>query len=245
MRQLFIALTRLCRTGALLLVIASGQVQGQSPFDYKRDFESILKQSLDSSSNYYYPRLLERFERNDSSLTHLEVLALQIGFTGSPDYKPYKTIDAEREIKTLIADKDYAAALKACNDVLATNPLNLTALMEKSFSYIKLEKDSAEFHREKVMRVIGSIVKSGSGTVESPYFVLGPIDGQTLITIVFGASIGAMGSGADPNGYFIDRLEMIKEGKEPRTICFNIDHATKKMFSEEEMKLFEKGEKKK
>lgn len=229
----------------VFLLVLSGHAHGQSDFDYKRDFERILKQSLDSSNNYYYPHLLERFERNDSSLTHAELLALQIGFTGSPNYKPYKTVDAEREIKTLIANKDYSAAFNACNDLLATNPLNLTALMEKSFSNIKLEKDSAEFHREKVMKVIGSIIKSGSGTVESPSFVLGPIDGQTVITIVFGASIGTMGSGADPNGYFLDMLEVIKEGREPRTMCFNIDHATKKMFSEEDMKRFEKGEKKK
>lgn len=75
--------------------------------------------------------------------------------------------------------------------------------------------------------------------MEAPYFVLSPLDGQTLITHVFGASIGSMGSGSDPNGYFLDMLEIVEEGKESRTLCFNIDHATKKMFSEEDMKRIE------
>jgi hypothetical protein len=220
-------------------------VFGQDNFDYHTDFKSILEQSQDSTSSNYYPDLLNRFEENDSTLTVAELLALQIGFTANSNYKPYETITTEREIKSLIGQKKYEDAILVCDKLLKTNPVNFTALMEKSFSYMKLGKESSEFHKEKFMKLLKSVMASGSGTYENAYFVLSPIDGQTMITHIFGGSIGTMGSGADPNGYFVDILEMNKEGKDSITLYFNINHATDNMFSEDDLKKMEESIKKK
>ena len=230
-------MTRTTITIILLTIFSS--VFGQDTFNYHRDFKKILEQSQDKTSDYYYPTLLDRFNKNDSTLTDMEVLALQIGFTADQNYKPYQTTSTEREIKSLIGQKKYEDALAACNKFLKTNPVNFTALMEKSFSYMKLGKDSIEFHKAKFMKLLNSVMASGKGTYENPYFVLSPIDGQTLITHIFGGSIGTMGSGDDPNGYFVDILEMNREGKDPVTLYFNINHATDKMFSEEDLKKME------
>jgi hypothetical protein len=223
----------------LISMIIFSSLFGQEKFDYHKDFKTFLNQSQDSLSVYYYPNLLDRFNKNDSTLTDLDIIALQIGFTNNPNYKPYQTIDKEREIKSLINQKKYGDAVVMCNEFLKTNPINFTALMEKGFAYMKLQNDSALFYKEKFMKVLNSVMASGNGTIDKPYFVLSPIDGQTLITHIFGGSIGMMGSGDDPNGYFVDILEMKKEGKEPRTLYFNINHATEKMFSEEDMKNME------
>lgn len=209
---------------------------GQEGFDYHKDFKRFLERSKDSLSSYYYPNLLDRFNKNDSTLADLDIIALQIGFTNNPNYKPYQTIDMEREIKNLINQKKYKDVLVICNELLKTNPVNFTALMEIGFAYMKLQNDSALLYKAKFMSILNSVMSSGNGTIDKPFFVLSPIDGQTLITHIFGGSIGMMGSGADPNGYFVDILEMKNEGKEPVTLHFNINHATEKMFSEEDMK---------
>jgi len=218
---------------------------GQDKFEYHKDFERILEQSKDSTSNNYYPFLLQRFEANDCTLKKEEVLALQIGFTANANYKPYETISQEREIKNLIREKKYEESISKCNNLLKTNPLNFTALMEKSYSYMKLDMDSSKFHKEKFMKLLKSVLMSGKGTYENPYFVLSPIDGQTIITHIFGNSIGIMGSGDDPNGYFVDILEMLIEGEDSITLYFNINHATVTMFSEEDLKKMEDSHKKK
>jgi hypothetical protein len=223
----------------LISLIFFNSVFGQENFDYHKDFNRLLEQSQDSSSVYFYPKLLDRFYKNDSALTDIDLIALQIGFTIDPNYKPYQTIDTEREIKSLINQNKYNDALLKCNDFLKTNPVNFTALMEKGFVYMKLKNDSALFYKEKFMMILNSIMASGKGTIDKPFFVLSPIDGQTLITHIFGGSIGMMGSGDDPNGYFVDILEMTKEGEEPVTLYFNINHATEKMFSEEDLKNME------
>lgn len=73
--------------------------------------------------------------------------------------------------------------------------------------------------------IVDAILWSGTGSNTHSYFVLSPIDGQTIISYIFGENIGTMGSGDDSNGYFLDMLDMEKEGQETKTLYFNIDHA--------------------
>ncbi|HZH86590.1 MAG TPA: DUF4919 domain-containing protein [Brumimicrobium sp.] len=213
---------------AFLSLFISTTAFGQD-FDYHRDFKDLLSKSKDKSSEYYYPKLLERFNSNDSTLTDKDVIALQIGFTADKNYKPYQTIDKEREILELISDKKYEKAIIECDKLLKTNPVNFTALMEKGFAYMKLNKPDASVHKWRTMKIIHSIMWSGDGTIDRPHFVLSPIDGQTLIRYILGGSIGTMGSGRDKNEYFLDILEMEKDEKSV-TKYFIIQHATDKMF---------------
>lgn len=198
-------------------------------FDYHSEFKVILEKSKDKKSEYYYPKLLERFQSNDSTLTDREVIALQIGVTNLKDYKPYETMTQEREILELVSDKSYEKAIKKCDELLKDNPLNFVALMEKSFCFMKLNKTDALLQKEKFMRVVSSILWSGDGTIEHPIFVLGPADGQFLIRYVLGQDIGLMGSGRDKNGYFLDILEMT-DGVQSKDMHFIIPHATNTMF---------------
>ena len=57
-------------------------------FNYRRDFKSIFDSTQESSSPIYYHKLIRRFLDNDSSLTNPEVLALMIGYTNNPSFKP-------------------------------------------------------------------------------------------------------------------------------------------------------------
>jgi hypothetical protein len=222
----------------ILMIAIFGLSYGQD-FDYHRDFEALLMKSKDSSSTYFYSRLLERFNKLDRTLTNKEMLAFQIGFTDNLNYKPYQSINIEREILDLVKNEKYFEAINECNLFLKTNPVNFTALMEKGFAYMKLNNDSLSFYKEKFLKIYRSIKFSGDGSIEHPYFVLSPLDGQTLIQYLWGGSIGMMGSGNNPDGYFVDILEMKKDGKNPVTLYFNINHAKDKMFSEEDIKNME------
>lgn len=214
---------RIIATSVLLLMCCFAKAQDM--FDYRHDFNLLLKESKDPRSVYYYPLLLQRFNQNDSTLTMREILALQIGFTADPAYKPYETMDAESNIQDLIGQKKYREALHSCNELLQQQPVNFTALMEKSFAMMKLNNDSAAFHKQKFMQVMRSVKKSGDGSREHPFFVLSPGDGQTMITHIWGNKIGMMGSGESPEGYFLDMLQMLIEEAEPVLLYFNIDHA--------------------
>lgn len=199
-------------------------------FNYNTDFASTLKETKKKKSEIYYPNLLERFQANNPKLTNKEVLALMIGSTNSSSYKPYELVESERNIIKLIQSEKYQEALALCDQLLSSNPVNFTALMERGYASMKLNLEEADEDRQRFFLLFDAIKSTGTGSQEDPYFVLGPRDGQLIINYIWGQKIGTMGSGDCEGKNFCDILEMIDESGKSRSVYFNIQHAVDRMF---------------
>ncbi len=57
----------------------------------KPDLEKIKEETLNPRSNYYYPKLLEKYWRNDTVMTNEEYRNLYPGYMFQEDYDPYRT----------------------------------------------------------------------------------------------------------------------------------------------------------
>jgi hypothetical protein len=229
-----------------ILALTGMHVFGQETFNYHNDFKQILARTKDSKDELSYDKLLGRFRSNDTTLTDYEVLALLIGFTDKPQYKPYDDLTEERKVYALNDEGKYKEGLELANTFLATHPLSVKVLVEKSYAFNKLElKDSAQFYMYQAQRIFEAMYFSGSGIKkETPTFALGPADGQDYITRFLGQSIGIMGSGRDENGNFLDILEMKFDNGESGNLYFVIQHAVNRMFIGKSLEE-EKKEKKK
>ena len=165
----------------LIFTLSTFFAIGQDSFDYDKDFKRIVKDSKKPNSDINYDKLLKRFLENDTSLTNYELIALQVGHTQTPDYKPYNDIEIERAIYDLNASSKNRAALELSNSLQRRNPLSLMLNLEKSYAFHKLgQSDSAGVYYERYLQLIHSSLWSGNGE-SKPYFVLGPIDGQIII----------------------------------------------------------------
>lgn len=232
-----------------LLLSLSSTLFGQTSFNYQSDFKTILSKTKDSNDNLYYDKLLKRFAMNDTSLTDYEVLALLIGFTDKKEFKPYQDITIEKEIFSLNGNGKFKEALDSANVFLKTHPLSVKVLFEKGYSFYKLgQNDSADYYAYKGKRIFRAMYFSGKGkSPETPTFALGPADGQDYIykfvgSAIGGAKIGTMGSGRDNDGNFLDILQVVPESGSPSfTLYFIIQHATDKMFSEEDKASMEEA----
>jgi Domain of unknown function (DUF4919) len=237
----------------VLILTASLTAFGQEfEFDYHKDYDKIFDQSNDTSSSLHYNKLLIRFQDNDTSLTDFEVLALLIGFTDNQYFKPYSYLKTEREIYSLNGNRKYEEALSMCDSFLVYVPLSQQALIEKSYSFYKLEQtDSSNYYMWQFMRIMDAMAQSGNGlTPESAFFSLGPADGQNFIIKYLSSDIGTMGSGRDKYGNFVDILEMTWEDEENgeqqrKNLFFQIEHASKTMFGELNLDEPDKKSKKK
>lgn len=236
-------MTRTIITVGLLLLIATNQIAfGQSTFNYKDDFQKILTKTKDNNDILSYDKLLKRFRINDTTLTDYEVLALLIGFTDKPDYKPYKDSSTEREIFKLNGEKKYKEGLELGQKFIKTHPLSIKTLFEIAYSYhILKQEDSAKYYLYQGQRIFKAMYFSGDGkSKETPTFALGPADGQDYMYKFVGADIGTMGSGRDKDHNFLDMLEAKFDDGRTMTLYFIIQHATNKMFEgtsiEEELK---------
>jgi len=241
-------MTRTIKTIGLLLFITAGQiVYGQTTFNYKDDFKKVLDKTKDQNNNLSYEKLLKRFSVNDTTLTDFEVLALLIGFTDKPEYKPYDDLSTEREVYKLNGEKKYKEGLELGLKFIKTHPLSVKTLFEIAYSYHKLnQEDSAKHYVYQGQRIFKAMYFSGNGkTKDTPTFALGPADGQDYIYKFVGADIGTMGSGSDKNGDFLDILEAKFEDGQTVTLYFIIQHATDKMFGGKSIEEELKGQKKK
>jgi hypothetical protein len=230
-----------------ILIASTFFASAQTTFNYHKDFKKILDKTKSGSDNLSYAKQLKRFDINDTTLTNFEILALLIGFTDKPEYKPYMDLDIERDIYQLNGDGKYQEGLEKGMSFIETHPFSVKTLFEIAYSYHKLnQEDKAEFYAFKGRKIFYAMSFSGDGkTAETPIFALGPADGQDYILKIVRAKIGSMGSGPVKNGNFLDILEAVNKDGTKATFYFVIQHATDKMFSAEDKKAMKDVIKKK
>ena len=217
-----------------ILFIAFGfLVHAQSNFNYKKDFKTILAKTKDVNDILHYDKLVSRFKKNDTTFSNAEVLALMIGFTGRPEYKPYDDLKEEDNIYNLNAEGKYEEALIKADEFLGTHPLSLKVIYEKSFSYFKAQNnDSAKFYAKQGQRIFNAMAYSGDGrTKQTPIFALGPTDGQDYIYKFMQGGIGEKDSGYDEDGNFLDILELNFRTGQSYQLFFITQHAVEKKVS--------------
>ncbi len=226
----------------VLNIVTSGQtVQSnltatQTPvaFHYQRDFRTILEQTKDKTSSLYYQKLLIRFLDNDSSLTRAQVLALMIGYTEDPHYKPYEDMGTEKEIFDMNDGGDYEGALDESKKYLQTHPLSLRILKERSYSYHQLRKeDSAKYFMDLVDKVMNAMIYSGKGkTPETAIFSLGLIDGEHFIENV-GFTAANKTTSSPKSKVLMYMVDALSDEGTHTTYYFILQHARDKMNEDE------------
>ncbi|MEJ5105061.1 DUF4919 domain-containing protein [Chryseobacterium sp. MYb328] len=207
-------------------------ILAQNKFEYKKDFDNILKETKNKKSDLYYDHLLKRYHKLDSTLTDKQVLALLIGFTDNKFYKPYKDIQFGRNLYQMNDDKQYNEVIQLGDEFLKDHPFDLKTLFETSYAYFKTDrKIIADQYLVKTKMIFRAMAYSGLGMDENnPTFALNPTDGQDFLKKGFSMKIGKMGSGRDKNGDFLDILDIVLENGNTKSMYFIIPHATKKMF---------------
>jgi len=224
-------------------------------FNYKKDFKSILMNSQDQESNLYYEKLLKRFQDNDSTLTNYETLALMIGFTENPKYKPMEDMEKEVEIFDHNNANEFSEAIEKSKSYLHGHPLSLLVLREISYAYGKISKvyekdmvfDSAiyfnglsSYYMSLNDRIMEAMIFSGKGrTPENPIFSMGLADGEHFIPNV-GYEIEKKNTLWNKNGDFLEHIVALDK-LTTKDFYFVIQHAKLKIDDDSDVKLDEKN----
>jgi hypothetical protein len=208
--------------------------QSTAPFNYQRDFKAVLENTKLKTSDFYYQKLLIRFLNNDSSLTRAETLALMIGYTENPHYKPYQDMGTEKEIFDMNDGGDYEGALDESKIYLQTHPLSLRILKERSYSYHQLRKeDSAKYFMDLVDKIMGAMIFSGKGkTPETAIFSLGLIDGEHFIENV-GFTVANKATSPAKSKVLMYIVDALSDEGVHTNYYFILQHARDKMNEDE------------
>ena len=138
------------------------------------DEEDILRKTMDSSSPFYYPSLLMRYN-NCEELSDEEYHYLYYGYTYHENYKPMATNKALDDLYASMVGlnpdhpdrKQIDYIISVCNDAMLVDPFNPTTLNMLIYAYGARGDKAKEqaFHRH-LQGVLNTIMSSGDGRSE-------------------------------------------------------------------------------
>ncbi len=140
------------------------------------DYKKISKIVDNPTGEYYYPMLMERFVKGDSTLTFEQCHYLYYGTVFQKNYDPYQDSDMEDSVRVLMNEISGSSSSPA--EVLALNqrafamaqawavqsPFSVDALIACWSLASRLDDSSAiaRYHY-RVMQVLAPIIRSGDG----------------------------------------------------------------------------------
>ncbi|MCM1076910.1 MAG: DUF4919 domain-containing protein [Bacteroides sp.] len=199
----------------------------------KPDLEKIRLETLDNTSPYYYPRLMQEFQRNDTLMKIDKYRHLYLGYMFQEDYNPYRS--SQRDIHYNVLNRSRKLTRQECDSVivyaekaLADNPFNLgemvmliNALREKG------KTNLANIWQYKLNYLLMAIVSTGTGMDdENAWYVIEPQHEYVLLNM--------MDYTVDDHVFYDPAYEYItvkdSEGKSKGGFYFNIEPMLKEYY---------------
>jgi len=255
----YVFLSVLCLLLGLSSFAQSISTNTTPPFNYHRDFKAIFEQTKADTSALYYDKLLARFLLNDSSLTHAETLALMIGFTEDPYYKPLEDMESELEIFEHNKSSEFHEAIEKGRPFLEHHPLSLLTLREVSFAYNRLGKeysknsqfdsavicqDSSKYFMDLNDKIMEAMIYSGKGRrTDNPIFSLGLADGEYFLPNV-GYEIEKKATDWNRDKDFMEIIQVVNDQAVSINYYFVIQHAKVKIDNDKANEMASKKNKK-
>lgn len=144
--------------------------------------EDILARTMDTSSPYYYPSLMMRYNAGDESLNDEDYHYLYYGQAYQEGYKPLETNPAMDKMLLLASGLDpdnpnketLEALLSVARDAQARDPFSPKILNLMAYAYGALgDREQEKAWSDRMHGVIRTILASGDGlTQKSPRHVL-------------------------------------------------------------------------
>lgn len=150
------------------------------------DYDEIKLKIEDENSDYYYPKLLKRFNELDINLTDEENALIYYGFSFQKDY--IKNKPTEDKLRNYSKNNDYENVVKEAKKILDKNPISLEANNELAYALFKLNKSEAEWKpfQKRYRNIRRVIALSGDGlSCETAFKVIYVSDEYNMIYSYF------------------------------------------------------------
>lgn len=135
----------------------------------KPDMEQIKREVNDTKGKYYYPRLMAKYMRNDSAMSHQDFRHLYLGALFQEDYDPYRKNELDDKVKTLYYRKDHTRAeldtiMEYARECLENDPFDLEQLEFLVYAYNQRGKTNlAKIYQFKLNHLLAAILSTGTG----------------------------------------------------------------------------------
>ncbi len=205
-------------------IVATTAISAQKLNVRKVDFKHVKEVIQNPNSQYFYPKLLEEFQKNDTTMSLESYRNLYYGYTFQEDYDPYRVSTYCDRVEELYTQKEFTRDDNDSIEHYAELSLkdNLFDLEQREFFTIAL-LEKKKFARATVSRfkldcLIRTILESGKGTEEEPWVVIYPDHEYNIINY-----LGYVAKDHKPMDNGIEFIEVQpKEGKSTKGFYFDV-----------------------
>jgi hypothetical protein len=150
-----------------LTIFISGFGQNFKPVP--PNYDLIEKEIKKTDSDFYYPKLMQRYRDNDTTLTHEEYRHLYYGYLFNDSYEPYWLCDCIDTLAPIYSKAEWTP--QDCDTIIKYGkmccddfPFDLRQINMIAYAYhIKGHEDEAILWSYKVHNIIGTIFSTGNG----------------------------------------------------------------------------------
>ena len=157
----------------------------------KPDLEAIRVATLDPKSNFYFPKLMTKYNRNDTTMTQEEYRYLYLGYMFQEDYDPYRTSPYAEVTDSLRDRQKYTRAeidtiRKYAEKALLDNPFDLRQMSFLVHVLKERRKDmSAKIWEYRLEHLLGAIKSTGTGEdMENAWYVIYPMHEYDMMQLL-------------------------------------------------------------
>lgn len=157
----------------------------------KPDLEKIREQTLDPGSQYYFPKLKAKYERNDTTMTNEEYRNFYLGYMFQEDYDPYRTspyanVTDDLRMKATHSKEEIDTIRKYAELTLNDNPFDLRQMSFLVHVLKEKRKDmSAKIWEYRLEHLLGAIKSTGTGEdEENAWYVIYPMHEYDMVQLL-------------------------------------------------------------
>lgn len=144
------------------------------------DMDRVVSEITNTGSQYYYPRLMARYQKNDTTLTLTDYHYLYYGYPEQPDYRPLLSTNYVDSLSMVFSSRkiatgdEFSKIERYCKAILSVEPFNLRDINVLAYAYQHIGyKDKAAEQMYKLKKIAQTIRATGTGlTQESPWWII-------------------------------------------------------------------------
>lgn len=157
----------------------------------KPNLEEIRTSTLDPQSKYYFPKLMAKYEVNDTTMTNDEFRHLYLGYMFQEDYDPYRMSPYSDRTDSLRSKPTHTRAeidtiTKYAQLALADNPFDLRQMSFLVHVLKERRKDMrAKIWEYRLEHLLGAIKSTGTGEdIENAWYVIYPMHEYDMVQLL-------------------------------------------------------------
>lgn len=148
----------------------------------KPDLNKIREATLNPESPFYFPKLMAKYNRNDTTMTNEEYRNFYLGYMFQEDYDPYRMspysgVTDDLRMKASHSKEEIDTIRKYAELSLRDNPFDLRQMSFLVHVLKEKRKDmSAKIWEYRLEHLLGAIKSTGTGEdIENAWYVIYPM----------------------------------------------------------------------